>query len=216
MIEVDAIPLARRQHLTGTISGSRQREEAGATMTTLGDDTFTVPDAGTSGESDPGHGPKRMALVASKGGLDEVYPVLILATTAAALDWEVGVFCTFYGLDMVNTKRMHKLKVSPIGNAAAPPPLKGKEMRVPNIVSMLPGMTSVATKMMKGWMEESNMPDLETMMEMCLESGVQFYACSTTMGVMNVSQDDIMPEATCLGAAAFLDFAADADLALFI
>lgn len=179
-------------------------------MTTVGENPFTVEDP------DPGTKRKRMALVASKGGLDEVYPILIMASTAAALDWEVGIFCTFYGLDMVNTKRMHNLKVSPIGNPAAPPPLKGKEMGVPNLFGVLPGMTSVATKMMKGWMADSNIPDFDEMMEICLDGGVEFYACATTMGVMNVTQEDIMPQASCLGATAFLDFAADADLALFV
>ena len=184
-------------------------------MTTLGEKPFTVEDGEVAPVVDE---PKRrrMALVASKGGLDEVYPILIMASTAAALDWEVGIFCTFYGLDMVNTKRMSNLKVSPLGNAAAPPPLKGKEMGVPNIIGMLPGMTSVATKMMKGWMDDSGIPNFDDMMEMCLESDVEFYACATTMGVMNVKQEDIMPEASCLGAAAFLDFASEADLALFI
>lgn len=159
---------------------------------------------------------KRLALVASKGGLDEVYPVLILASTAAALGWEVGVFCTFYGLDIVNPKRNKRLKVSAVGNAASPPPLKGVEMRVPNILGMLPGMNSVATTMMKGWMKRSNMPTFDEMMETCLESGVNFYACATTMGVMGVDQKDVIPEASCLGATAFLDFAAGADVALFI
>ena len=54
---------------------------------------------------------KRLALVASKGGLDEVYPVLIMASTAGALGWEVGVFCTFYGLEMVNTKRNNPFRL---------------------------------------------------------------------------------------------------------
>ena len=102
-------------------------------MTTVGEKPFTVED-GDAAPVDDEPKRKRMALVASKGGLDEVYPVLILVSTAAALDWEVGIFCTFYGLDMVNTKRMGKLKVSPVGNAAAPPPLKGREMGVPNII----------------------------------------------------------------------------------
>ena len=185
-------------------------------MTAVGEKPFAVPDAEVSpiGEAEPKK--KRLALVASKGGLDEVYPVLIMASTAAALGWDVGIFCTFYGLDMVNTRRMDNLKVSPIGNAAAPPPLKGSEMGVPNIFGMLPGMTSVATKKMKSWIKESNIPDIEEMREICLDSGVQFYACATTMGLMNITQDDVMPEASCLGAAAFLDYAAEADLALFV
>ena len=185
-------------------------------MTAVGEKPFAVPDADVTPIAEDESKPKSLALVASKGGMDEVYPILIMASTAAALGWKVRVFCTFYGLDMVNTKRMHNLKVAPIGNAAAPPPLRGKEMGVPNIFGMLPGMTSVATKMMKSWIKESQIPDIEEMMEICLDSGVEFHACATTMGLMNITQDDVMPEATCLGATAFLDFASEADLALFV
>ena len=89
-------------------------------------------------------------------------------------------------------------------------------MKVPAIVGMLPGMQRVSTWFMKRWMKKSNIPAYDSLMEICLESRVQFYACSTTMGVMNVKQEDVMPEASTLGAAAFLDFAADADIALFV
>jgi len=174
-----------------------------------------VPDESPGAEAEPAR--KSLALVASKGGLDEVYPVLIMASTAAALGWDTRVFCTFYGLDIVNPKRNKKLKVSAVGNAASPPPLeRGPEFRVPTILGILPGMNWVATKMMKSWMKKSNIPDFSGMMDICLENGVQFYACATTMGVMNVAQSDVMPEASCLGATAFLDFAADADIALFV
>ncbi len=159
---------------------------------------------------------KSLALVASKGGLDEVYPVLIMASTAGALGWDTRVFCTFYGLDMVNKKRQKKLKVSATGNAASPPPINGVEVRVPTILGMLPGMNSVATWMMKKWMKDSNIPNYDELFDLCLESGVKFYACATTMGVMNVNMEDVIDEASCLGATAFLDFAAEADLALFV
>ena len=43
----------------------------------------------------------RMALIATKGTLDMAYPPFILASTAAALEWEVSVFFTFYGLDLL-------------------------------------------------------------------------------------------------------------------
>ncbi|RMF27055.1 MAG: hypothetical protein D6759_18400, partial [Chloroflexi bacterium] len=66
---------------------------------------------------------RRLALVASKGSLDMAYPPLILATTAAALGWEVGIFFTFYGLDIINKKKLAKLKVAPIGNPAMPAPI---------------------------------------------------------------------------------------------
>ncbi len=161
--------------------------------------------------------PKSLALVASKGGMDEVYPVLIMASTSAALGWDTRVFCTFYGLDIVNKKRNKKMKVSAVGNAASPPPLmNGPEFRVPTILGILPGMNWVATKMMKSWIKKANIPDMEEMLDLCLESGVKFYACATTMGLMNVTQEDVISEASCLGATAFLDFASEADIALFV
>ncbi|MBI4671413.1 MAG: DsrE/DsrF/DrsH-like family protein [Chloroflexi bacterium] len=67
--------------------------------------------------------PKRLALVASKGSLDMAYPPLILASTAVSMGWEVGVFFTFYGLDIVNKNKLPTLKVAPIGNPAMPAPI---------------------------------------------------------------------------------------------
>jgi peroxiredoxin family protein len=160
--------------------------------------------------------PRRLALVASKGSLDMAYPPLILASTAAALGWEVGVFCTFYGLDLINKKKLPVMKVAPVGNPAMPPPFSGVPIQVPNIVGMLPGATALATSFMKGWMENANMPTVEELLDTCLEMGVNFYACATTMGVMGVRDEDLIEGVSCLGAAGFLDFAADADISMFI
>jgi peroxiredoxin family protein len=160
--------------------------------------------------------PRRLALVASKGSLDMAYPPLILASTAAALGWEVGVFCTFYGLDLINKRKIGAMKVAPIGNPAMPPPFTGVPVQVPNIIGMLPGATALATSFMKGWMENANMPTVQELLDICLESDVKFYACATTMGVMGVKNEDLIEGASCLGAAGFLDFAADADISMFI
>jgi peroxiredoxin family protein len=160
----------------------------------------------------PGRGAKRtrrLALVASKGTLDGAYPPLILAATAASLGWEVGIYFTFYGLDILNKKKHKKLKVAPLANPAMPIP-------VPNLVGALPGMTAVATAMMKRWMKRSNMPDVPQFLDIARESGVRLFACSTTMGVMGVKSGDLIPEADIAGATAFLDFAADADVSLFV
>lgn len=152
---------------------------------------------------------RRLALVASKGTLDGAYPALILAATAAGLGWEVGVFFTFYGLDIIHRKKHRKLKVSALANPALPVP-------VPSFIGALPGMTAAATAMMKRWMKRSRMPDVAQFLDMARESGVRLYACSTTMGVMGIGPEDLLPEADIAGASAFLDFAADADVSLFI
>jgi peroxiredoxin family protein len=154
-------------------------------------------------------GRRRLALVASKGTLDMAYPPLILASTAAAMGWEVGVFFTFYGLDIINKRKNQHLQVPSLANPAMPVP-------VPNIIGAIPGMTAMATMMMKGWMAKANMPSVDELISVCREGGARLIACSTTMGVMKVGAEDILDGLEIGGAAAFLDFAADADVSLFI
>ncbi|MDR5696004.1 MAG: DsrE/DsrF/DrsH-like family protein [Armatimonadota bacterium] len=159
---------------------------------------------------------RRLALVASKGTLDMAYPPLILATTAAAMGWEVGIFFTFYGLDILHRHRLKNLRVSPVGNPAMPPPVRFLPVKVPDILGALPGMPSVATAIMKRWMRQSNMPTVEELLEIARESGVRLFACATTMGVMGIGQEDLVDGAECAGATTFLDFAAEADVTLFV
>lgn len=153
--------------------------------------------------------PKRLALVASKGTLDQAYPPLILATTAASLGWDVGIYFTFYGLDILHQDRFEKLKVASLANPAGP-------IRLPNLLGAVPGATAAATKVMKNWMKKSRMPDLPEFIEMAQGLGVTFFACATTMGVMGVEESDLIEGCDIAGAAAFLDFAAAADVQLFV
>jgi peroxiredoxin family protein len=159
--------------------------------------------------SPTGDGRRRLALVASKGTLDAAHPALILAATAASLGWEVAVFFTFYGLDILHKTRHKKLKVAPLANPAMP-------LAVPNLVGALPGMTAAATAMMKGWMKRASLPTVPEFLDIAREAGVRLLACSTTMGVMGIREQDLVPGADVAGAAAFLDFAADADVSLFV
>jgi peroxiredoxin family protein len=152
---------------------------------------------------------RRIALVASKGTLDQAYPPLILATTAASLGWEAGVYFTFYGLDIIHQDRLEKLKVASLANPAGP-------IQLPNLLGVLPGATAAATKIMKKWMTDARMPSVPEFIELSQELGVRFFACSTTMGVMGVEENDLIKGCEVAGAAAFLDFAANADVQLFV
>lgn len=151
----------------------------------------------------------RVAIIASKGTLDMAYPPLILASTAAAFDLEVGIFFTFYGLNILNKKKNKNLKVPPLANPAMPMP-------VPNIIGVLPGMTAMATSMMKGWMAREKVPTIPELLEACIEGGVKLIACQMTMDVMGVKREDLIEPIEVGGASAFLHFALDAKTSLFI
>lgn len=96
-----------------------------------------------------------MTIIATKGTLDMAYPPFILASTAAALGWDVSIFFTFYGLNLL--KQDLDLKVTPLGNPAMPMKLpegpnwiKGKPLSMPtSVMTLMPGFESMATGLMK-------------------------------------------------------------------
>lgn len=152
---------------------------------------------------------KRMAIIASKGTLDMAYPPLILATTAAAMDIECSIFFTFYGLDIINKKKNKNLKVPPLANPAMPVPM-------PNILGALPGMTAMATKMMKGWMARVNVPSITDLLDIARETGVKLIGCQMTIDVMGIKKEDLIDGVDVAGAAAYLEYAVEADITLFV
>ena len=120
------------------------------------------------------------------------FPPFMMATTAAAMDWEVHLYFTFWGMDLITNSKA--LKISPVGNPS---------LGIPNIIGMLPGMTSVATWMMKRKMKETGMPTLESLIDMAKKSGV--------------TKDDLIPQCDdIIGAATFIDLAADNATTIFI
>lgn len=153
---------------------------------------------------------KRMALIASKGALDMAYPPLILASTAAALDYEVQVFFTFYGLTLLR-KDLSDVKISPLANPAMPMPLP-----MPVLVSALPGMETMATAMMKQKLKKHGVASLEELRSACLEAGVKLIACQMTLDLFEFDKSEFIDGIEYGGAATFLEFAGKADVTLFI
>src|SRR5512134_415571 len=154
---------------------------------------------------------KKMTIIASKGSLDMAYPPLILATTAAAMDFDVTIFFTFYGLDIIKKGNADALKISPIGNPAMPMPVP-----IPTLVSSLPGMEAMATAMMKSMFKRTGVASIGQLLAMARESGVRLVGCKMTMDVMGVRQADIIDGVDIGGAAVWLEAASEAQVNLFI
>jgi peroxiredoxin family protein len=153
---------------------------------------------------------KKMAIIATKGALDMAYPPLILASTAAALGWEVQVFFTFYGLQLLR-KDLSGIAISPIGNPAMPMPVP-----MPVLVSALPGMEAMATSMMKAKMKKKGVASLEELRSLCLEADVKMIACQMTVDLFDFKKEDFIDGIEYGGAATFLGFAGNTDVCLFI
>lgn len=156
---------------------------------------------------------KKLAIIATKGTLDWAYPPFILASTAAALDYDVEIFFTFYGLQLVRKKL--NLKVSPLGNPGMPMPM-GMDKWFPVLGTAIPGMESIMTMMMKAKMKKKGVMSIEDLREACVESGVRMIGCQMTVDLFDFDSKDFVDGIELGGAATFFDFAGEADISLYI
>jgi peroxiredoxin family protein len=154
---------------------------------------------------------KRAAIIASRGTLDWGYPPFILATAAAAAGMKTSVFFTFYGLNLIRKGYLEKIKVSPVGNPAMPMPVP-----MPDLVTAMPGMQTMATGMMKGMFRKKGVAQLQELIDAALELEVSLIACQMTMDVFGFQQDEFIDGVEFGGAAAFLSEARKSHVTLFI
>jgi peroxiredoxin family protein len=153
--------------------------------------------------------PKKLAILASKGTLDGAYPPFILASTAAALGFEVKIFFTFYSLQLL--KKDLNLSVSVLGNPAMP-----MSSGMPNIIQILPGMQWLMTRMMHRKIKQKGIASIEQLRDICIESGVDLVACQMTVDMFDFDKNQFLEGINYAGAASFLEFASDADTTLYM
>lgn len=156
---------------------------------------------------------KKLAIIATKGTLDWAYPPLILASTAAALEYETQIFFTFYGLQIL--KKKPPLKVSSLGNPGMPMPMK-MDKWFPNLLQALPGMESMMTSMMKSKMRSKGVASIETLRDSCVEADVKMIACQMTVDLFDLNPKEFIDGVEFGGAATFFEFAGQSDVNLFI
>ena len=158
--------------------------------------------------ADVGDGDGKMVIIATKGTLDMAYPPLILASTAAAFGWDVTVFHTFWGLDILHEDRSKDLQLSAVGNPSMP---------LPNAIGALPGMDRVTTKMMEKRIQDNDTASIQELIDTSLDMGVEFQACQMTIDLMDYDEDDFFDGVTVgVGAASALGDMVDADVQLLV
>ncbi|MES9903872.1 MAG: DsrE/DsrF/DrsH-like family protein [Sedimenticola sp.] len=156
---------------------------------------------------------KKLAIIATKGSLDWAYPPFILSSTASALGYDVEIFFTFYGLQLLRKKL--DLQVSPLGNPGMPMPM-GMDKWFPVLGTTLPGMQSVMTMMMKKKMADKGIASLEELRELCQEAEVRLIACQMTVDLFDMNTSDFIDGVEYAGAARFFEFAGESDVCLYI
>jgi len=165
-------------------------------------DAAIVPDFGEGAG-----GPRKLAIICSKGNLDMAYPGLILANAALGEGVETHLFFTFWGFDMITKSRMNDLKFTMLGNTAT---------HMPQGLGGLPGMTAMATHQMKKQIAEIGVPEVPEFLEQIVASGGHLWACRMSADMMHLVESDLYDGVEAIiNAGDFIEKTAGAQL-LFI
>lgn len=151
---------------------------------------------------------QQMVIIATKGTLDMAYPPLILASTAAAFGWNVTVFHTFWGLEILHEEHSKSLQLSSIGNPNMP---------IPNAIAALPGMDRVTSKFMAKRIADNDVANIEELIQTSLETGVALQACQMTIDLLDYDEKEFYEGVeTGVGAASAFQRMANADIQLLV
>jgi len=139
------------------------------------------------------------AFITSRDTLDGAYPAIILGINARHLGLQAKVFYTFMGINVIRKGWAEKAKFHP-----------------PGVMGAIPGMSALATWMMKGKIEKkAQIPTIPDLQEMALLEGVEFIACKMTVDMMDLKRSDFIEGVTIQRAEDFLKYAVDCKICLY-
>jgi peroxiredoxin family protein len=175
--------------------------------------TETTPALVPSFDDEAGSG-RKLAIICSKGNLDMAYPGLILANAALSEGVETMVFFTFWGFDMITKSRMNDLQFSPAGNAAMHLPIG--DMHLPQSMAPLPGMTAMATRMLKKSIADLGVPEVPDFLDQIVAAGGHLWACRMSADLNKLTLADLRDDVEgIISASDFIEMTEGAQL-LFI
>lgn len=138
------------------------------------------------------------AFITSRDTLDGAYPGLILGINAKRLGMRCKVFYTFMGINVIRKGWSEKAKFYP-----------------PGLMAAIPGMSAIATWMMKGKIEKAKIPALQDLLEIAQLEGVEFVACQMTVDMLVLKKEDFVEGVVIEPAEQFLKYAKDCKICLF-
>jgi peroxiredoxin family protein len=141
---------------------------------------------------------EKAAFICVKDTLDGAYPSLVLSINAARQGMESKIFYSFMGLNLVLEGGVDRAKFFP-----------------PGVMGAIPGMTRIATGMMKKKIDKANIPSLGELQEVAQLEGVELIACKMTVDMMEIDESKLIDGVTVWTAEEFLKYAKDCQICLF-
>lgn len=141
---------------------------------------------------------EKAAFICVKDTLDGAYPSLVLGINAARQGMESKIFYSFMGMNLVLEGGVDRAKFFP-----------------PGVMGAIPGMSTIATGMMKKKIDKANIPSLGDLQEMAQLEGVELIACKMTVEMMELDENRLVEGVSVWTAEDFLKYAVDCKICLF-
>lgn len=154
---------------------------------------------------------RKLAIICSKGTLDMAYPGLIMGNGAVQEGIELHLFFTFWGLDIIRNKTVDKLTMTPVGNTAMR--MGSTSLAMPQTLGALPGMSSMASWMMRGKIKGLGVPLVHEFLTQIFDAGGHLWACRMSVDMMKLTKDDFVDEVEgIINVAEFLELSRGAQI----
>jgi peroxiredoxin family protein len=141
---------------------------------------------------------EKSGFICVKDTIDGAYPSLVLGINAARQGMESKIFYSFMGLNMLMKGGADRAKFVP-----------------PGVMGAVPGMSTIATGMMKKKIDKANIPSLADLQEMAQIEGVELIACKMTIDMMEIDESKLIDGVVVWTAEDFLRYAKDCKICLF-
>jgi peroxiredoxin family protein len=152
-------------------------------------------------------------IVVFSGEFDKVMAAFIIANGAAAMDDDVTMFFTFWGLNALRRDE----KVSAKGKKPLQKAFGWMMPRGPERLALSHmNFAGVGPKLMKRAMREQNVMSLPELIATAREQGVRLVACTMSMDVMGLTKEELLDDIEYAGVASYLGDADEANVNLFI
>jgi peroxiredoxin family protein len=159
---------------------------------------------------------RKIAFICSKGTLDMAYPALIMGWAALGNGIDVTIFFTFWGLDLINKKRIDHLEIAPVANTSMKMSLMGVptgNLGIPNLMGVIPGMTAFATALMNSKMKKLEVPPVREYLQMLVDAGAKLYGCKMSVDMFGLTENDFIEGVQGIVTAAdFIDMSEAAQI----
>ncbi|PKM73160.1 MAG: pyridine nucleotide-disulfide oxidoreductase [Firmicutes bacterium HGW-Firmicutes-16] len=151
-------------------------------------------------------------IIVFSGDLDKVLASFIIANGAAAMGRPVTMFFTFWGLNVLRKSDKQKVQKTLMENMFGTMMPRGAgKLKLSNM-----NMGGMGTAMMKKIMQDKNVDSLEELIKKAMKAGVKIVACTMSMDVMGIKEEELIEGVELGGVGAYLGDAEESNVNLFI